>query len=170
LVIKMDSSGTGPSDHTSFYLKDIPVLHFFTGSHLDYHKPSDDWEKINAGGEAKVLDLIVRLVSSLGQEEKLTFLKTRSKAMAGRASFKVSLGIMPSYAGGVNGLKVDGISDGRPAAKAGIRPGDIIIEIGSIKIMNIDDYMRALGQFDKGQTVPVKVKRADGVLSLSVTF
>ena len=170
LVIKMDSSGTGPSDHTSFYLKDIPVLHFFTGSHQDYHKPTDDWEKINAGGEAKVLNLIIRMIASLEQQPKLAFLKTRSKAPAGPASFKVSLGILPSYAGGVDGLKVDGVSDGRPAQKAGILAGDVIIEMGIYKITNIEDYMKALGQFDKGQTIGVKVKRASKEVTLSVTF
>lgn len=170
LVIKMDSSGTGPSDHTSFYLKDIPVLHFFTGSHSDYHKPSDDWEKINAGGEAKVLDLIVRVISSAMTEQKLTFLKTRSKSTAGRSAFKVTLGIMPNYAGSDNGLKVDGVTDGRPAQKAGILTGDVIVEMGTQKVSNIDDYMDALGKFEKGQTVPVKVRRAGEMLTLSVTF
>ncbi|MEJ1240836.1 M20/M25/M40 family metallo-hydrolase [Chryseolinea sp. T2] len=170
LIIKMDSSGTGPSDHTSFYLKDIPVLHFFTGSHSDYHKPSDDWEKINASGEAKVLDLIIRLNSVLDSEPKLAFLKTRTKSSAGRASFKVTLGIMPSYAGNENGLKVDGVSDGRPGQKAGIQSGDIIIEMGTLKISDIEDYMKALGQFDKGQTIPVKVRRSNEVVTLSVTF
>jgi hypothetical protein len=170
LIIKMDSSGTGPSDHTSFYLKDLPVLHFFTGSHQDYHKPSDDWQKINAAGEVKVLDLIIRMIAALGQEGKLAFLKTRTKTTAGPASFKVSLGIMPSYAGGVEGLKVDGVSDGRPGQKAGILAGDVIVEMGIYKINNIDDYMKALGQFDKGQTVGLKVKRASKVVSLSVTF
>ncbi|MGC3943592.1 MAG: M20/M25/M40 family metallo-hydrolase [Chryseolinea sp.] len=170
LVIKMDSSGMGPSDHTSFYLKDIPVLHFFTGSHSDYHKPSDDWEKINSSGEARVLDLIIRMNSSLDMEPKLSFLKTRNKSNAGRATFKVTLGIMPSYAGTENGLKVDGVTDGRPGQKAGIQTGDVIIEMGANKISNIDDYMKALGQFEKGQTVPIKVKRSDNVVTLSVTF
>ncbi|HTF18023.1 MAG TPA: M20/M25/M40 family metallo-hydrolase [Chryseolinea sp.] len=170
LVIKMDSSGSGPSDHTSFYLKDIPVLHFFTGSHVDYHKPSDDWSKINANGEAKVLDLIIRMISSPMTEQKLTFLKTRSKTVAGRSSFKVTLGIMPNYAGGDDGLKVDGVSDGRPAQKAGMLTGDVIIEMGTFKISNIDDYMNALGRFEKGQSVPVKVKRAEKVLKLTVIF
>lgn len=170
LVLKMDSSGTGPSDHTSFYLKDIPVLHFFTGSHSDYHKPSDDWEKVNAGGEAKVLELIIRLISEVDQDKKLSFLKTRSKAVAGRSPFKVTLGIMPSYAGDVDGLKVDAVTEGRPGDKAGILTGDIIIEMGALEISNIDDYMKALGQFEKGQTIEMKVKRADGVVTLSVTF
>lgn len=170
LMIKIDSSGVGPSDHTSFYLKDIPVLHLFTGSHSDYHKPSDDWEKINVSGEARILQLIVRLISAPETSQRLTFLKTRVKSQAGRASFKVTLGIMPSYAGGDNGLKVDGVTDGRPAQKAGIETGDIIVEMGTIKISTIDDYMNALGKFEKGQTIPVKVKRGEELLSLSVTF
>lgn len=170
LKISMDSSGTGPSDHTSFYLKDIPVLHFFTGSHADYHKPSDDWDKINAGGEAKVLDLIIRVVESLDSAPKLSFLKTRSKSLAGRSSFKVTMGIMPSYSSGGDGLKVDGVSDGRPAHKAGILVGDIVVEMGSHKVTNIEDYMDALNKFEKGQIVPVKVKRGEEVLTLSVTF
>lgn len=170
LTIKTDSSGVGPSDHTSFYLKDVPVLHFFTGSHTDYHKPSDDWEKINAGGEAEVLNLIVRIVTSLEAEPRLTFLKTKTRATASRTSFKVTLGIMPSYAGGDDGLKVDGVTEGRPASHAGIQPGDVIVELGSLSINNIDDYMEALGKFEKGQTVPVRVKRAGEILTLSVTF
>jgi len=170
VIIKMDSSGVGPSDHTSLYLKDIPVLHFFTGSHSDYHKPTDDWQKINASGEAKVLDLIMRLVGAPEAEQKLTFLKTRTKLVAGRSAFKVTLGIMPSYAGGTDGLKVDGVTDGRPAQKAGILTGDVIVEMGSSKISNIDDYMNALSKFEKGQTIPVKVNRAGQIIALSVTF
>lgn len=170
LIIRMDSSGVGPSDHTSFYLHDIPVLHLFTGSHGDYHKPTDDWEKINASGEARILQLILRLISASETSRPLTFLKTRVKSQAGRASFKVTLGIMPNYAGGDDGLKVDGVSDGRPAQKAGIVTGDIIVEMGGLKISGIEDYMSALGKFEKGQTIPVKIKRGEEVLTFSVTF
>ena len=170
LKIRMDSSGTGPSDHTSFYLKDLPVLHFFTGSHNDYHKPSDDWEKINAKGEAQVLGLIARVIEQVDAEPKLPFLKTRTKSQAGRASFKVTLGIMPSYARDVDGLKVDGVSEGRPAFKAGILTGDIIVKIGGFEIHDIQNYMDALGKFEKGQTVPVQVKRGVEVVDMEVTF
>ena len=170
LTIRTDSSGTGPSDHTSFYLKDLPVLHFFTGSHNDYHKPSDDWEKINAPGEAQVLGLIARVIEQVDTEPRLPFLKTRSKSQAGRASFKVTLGIMPNYAGDVDGLKVDGVSDGRPASKAGILTGDIIVKIGDYEIHDIQNYMDALGKFEKGQNVPVQVKRGGKVVAVDVTF
>jgi hypothetical protein len=170
LNIKTDSSGVGPSDHTSFYLKDLPVLHFFTGSHSDYHKPSDDWEKINADGEAEILKLIASIIDHLDPEPKLAFLKTKSKVQASRSSFKVTLGIMPSYAGEGDGLKVDGVTDGRPGHKAGIQTGDVIIQLGDFPIKDIQNYMDALGKFEKGQTVPVRVKRNNDTIDLSVTF
>lgn len=170
LKIKTDSSGTGPSDHTSFYLKDVPVLHFFTGSHSDYHKPSDDWEKINLAGEAEVLKAIAKLSMELNDVPKLAFLKTKSKSMAGRSSFKVTMGIMPSYASDVEGLKVDGVSDGKPAQKGGIQTGDVIIQLGEYQIKEIQNYMDALGKFEKGQTIPVKVKRGSETVNLNVTF
>ncbi|HEY0739952.1 MAG TPA: M20/M25/M40 family metallo-hydrolase [Chryseosolibacter sp.] len=170
IKIKTDSSGTGPSDHTSFYLKEIPVLHFFTGSHSDYHKPSDDWEKINLAGEVEVLKIIAKLSMNLDTAPKLAFLKTKSKSMAGRSSFKVTMGIMPSYASDVEGLKVDGVSDGKPAQKGGIQTGDVIIQMGDFVIKDIQNYMDALGKFEKGQTVPVKVRRRSETVDLSVTF
>lgn len=170
LKIKTDSSGIGPSDHTSFYLKDIPVLHFFTGSHADYHKPSDDWEKINYDGAVAVLDLIRQVIEKLDGEPKLQFLKTKSNAMAVRSPFKVTMGVMPSYSSDEPGLKVDGVTDGRSAQKAGIQTGDLIIEMGQYPIKDVQSYMEALGKFEKGQTIPVKVKRKDEVLTLQVTF
>ena len=169
--IKTDSSGTGPSDHTSFYLKNMPVLHFFTGSHPDYHKPSDDWDKINYEGEAKVLETIIKLIESVDKEPKLAFLTTKSKSMGGtRSSFKVTMGVMPSYSSTEEGLKIDGVSDGKAAAKAGLKTGDVIIQMGDLKIKNIEDYMGALGKFEKGQTIDVVVKRNGETVTLPVTF
>lgn len=170
LKIKTDSAGVGPSDHTSFYLKNIPVLHFFTGSHSDYHKPSDDWQKINSAGEKQVLELIIKVIEDLDQAPKLSFLPTKNKSMSSARSFKVTMGIMPSYTSNEEGLKVDGVSDGKPAQKAGILTGDVIIQIGELPIKDIQAYMEALGKFQKGETVPVKVKRNDEVIVLNVTF
>ena len=169
LPIKTDSSGMGPSDHTSFYLKNIPALHFFTGSHSDYHKPGDDWDKINYDGEAKVLNVIIKLIESVDNAPKLAFLTTKNKSMGNRA-FKVTLGIMPSYTSGEEGLKVDGVSEGKPASKAGILTGDLIIQIGDFPIKDIQAYMEALGKFEKGQTVIVKVKRNGKEISQDLTF
>ena len=168
--IKTDSAGMGPSDHTSFYLKNVPVLHFFTGSHSDYHKPSDDWDKINYDGEVKVLRLIIQVIASVEQEPKLAFLTTKNKSMGGSRSFKVTMGVMPSYSSNEAGLKVDGVSDGKPASKAGILTGDLIIQIGDHKIKDIQAYMEALGKFEKGQTVPVKLMRNGEEKTVNVTF
>lgn len=170
LKIKTDSSGTGPSDHTSFYLKDIPVLHFFTGGHPDYHKPSDDFDKVNIAGEAEVLGLIVKVIESLDAEPKLAFLKTKTKSMAGRSSFKVTMGIMPSYSSEDVGLKVDGVTEGRPGHKAGILTGDVIVKMGEYEIKDIQNYMDALGKFEKGQTIKIDIKRGNETKTLEVTF
>ncbi len=170
LQIKTDSAGVGPSDHTSFYLKNIPVLHFFTGSHSDYHKPTDDTEKINAEGEKEILQLIIKLIEKLNDQPKLTFLTTKNKSMSSARSFKVTLGIMPSYTSDVVGLKVDGVNEGKPAQKAGVLTGDIITQIGEHTIKDIQDYMNALGKFEKGQSAPVKVMRKKELIELSVTF
>jgi hypothetical protein len=170
LSIKTDSSGIGPSDHTSFYLKNIPVLHFFTGGHSDYHKPTDDWEKINYTGHASILNLIAKIITTLDAEPKLVFLPTKAKQMASRSSFKVTMGIMPSYTADGEGVKVDGVTDGRPGQKAGIQTGDVILQLGEIVIKDIQNYMEALGKFDKGQTVDAKIKRGTEVITLKVTF
>lgn len=168
--INTDSSGIGPSDHTSFYLKNIPVLHFFTGSHSDYHKPTDDWEKVNVQGAKDVLEIIVQLIDRLDGEPKLAFLATKSKSMGSARSFKVTMGVMPSYSSDVAGLKVDGVTEGKPAQKAGIQTGDVIIQMGDLAIKDIQNYMDALGKFEKGQTVPVKVKRNGEEMTFRVTF
>jgi hypothetical protein len=168
--IKTDSSGTGPSDHTSFYLKNIPVLHFFTGSHSDYHKPTDDIDKINIQGEVEVLKVIVKVIEDLDASPKLAFLTTKSKAMSSRSSFKVTMGIMPSYTADEEGLKVDGVSEGKPAQKAGILAGDVIIQMGDVVVKDIQNYMEALGKYEKGQTIPVKVKRKGEEVTVNVTF
>lgn len=168
--IKTDSSGMGPSDHTSFYLKNIPVLHFFTGSHSDYHKPSDDWDKINYDGEVTVLKLIVEVIRQAEAQPRLTFLTTKNKSLGGSRSFKVTMGVMPSYSSSEAGLKVDGVSDGKPASKAGILAGDLIIQIGEYKIKDIQAYMETLGKFEKGQSTTVKLMRNGEEKVLNITF
>lgn len=170
LKIKTDSSGIGPSDHSSFNLKNIPALHFFTGSHSDYHKPSDDADKINYEGEAEVLKLIVKVIEKLDSQPKLAFLTTKNKSLSSSRSFKVTLGIMPSYTSEVEGLLVDGVTDGKPAQKAGILTGDVITQIGDHPIKDIQQYMEILGKYEKGQSAPVKVKRKAEELTFIVTF
>ncbi|MCB0819985.1 MAG: M20/M25/M40 family metallo-hydrolase [Bacteroidetes bacterium] len=170
MEIKLDSAGVGPSDHTSFYNKNIPVLHFFTGTHSDYHKPEDDADKINAKGEEAVLLVISGVIARLPADRKLEFLKTRNPSMDSSTSFKVTLGIMPSYAGGTDGLKAEAVLDNKPAMKAGMKDGDIVIKMGDMDIHDIQDYMKALGKFEKGQTTTVVVNRNGEKVSLEVTF
>ena len=169
LSIKKDSAGIGPSDQTSFYLKNIPVLHFFTGQHADYHKPGDDADKINYKGEVRVLEYIVRTIENTEKMDKLAFLKTKNPD-TGKGGFKVTMGIMPDYTFEGKGLKVDGVSDGKPAAKARILKGDLIIQLGEFPINSVQDYMKALGNFKKGDTTKVKVNREGKVVELDVTF
>jgi hypothetical protein len=169
LSFKLDSSGIGPSDHTPFYLKNIPVLHFFTGQHSDYHKPSDDVEKINFPGQKQVLETIAELVSALDKKPKLQFQETKAKE-DNTPRFKVTLGIMPDYTWEGEGVKVDGVTDGKPAAKAGLQKGDIIVELGEMQVKTIQDYMKGLAKFTKGESTTVKVKRDKDEKELTITF
>lgn len=168
--IKESESGVGPSDHTSFYLSDIPVLHFFTGSHEDYHKPSDDEDKINYEGEISVMKIILEVIHQLNGKEKLAFTKTKDSENSETPRFKVTLGVVPDYAFEGEGLRIDGVSDGKPASKAGLKAGDIVIQLGENKVLDMMSYMKALGKFEKGDTTTVKVKRGNDVVEAQLTF
>jgi hypothetical protein len=170
LIIKIDSSGTGPSDHTSFYRKDIPVLFYFTGLHTDYHKPSDDADKINYTGEQVIVQHIYSVVESLNDKPQLAFLKTRETQTTTSARFSVSMGIMPDYTFSGTGVRADGVSDGKPAQKAGLKAGDIIIQLGENNISSLENYMQALGKFKKGEKTKVKFKRGNEIMEAVVEF
>lgn len=168
---KADSAGMGPSDHASFYLKNIPALHFYTGTHTDYHKPSDDAHKINAKGEAYVLNFIIEVFNVVDKEEKLSFSATKTNnASSSSASFKVTLGVIPDYAFDGTGLRLDGVSEGKAAQKAGLKQGDIIVMMDDLKIENIQDYMKGLSKYSKGQTVQLKIQREGKEITLPATF
>lgn len=169
-AIKIDSSGTGPSDHTSFYRKNIPVLFFFTGQHKDYHRPTDDADRINYEGELQIINYITNLITRLDkQNQKLAFLKTREE-QARTTSFKVTLGIMPDYTFSGNGLRADGVTDGRPAANAGLKAGDVITQIGEHKISSVESYMQVLNKFNKGEKTIIKFKRGNTDMQAEVVF
>jgi aminopeptidase YwaD len=170
-VIKIDSSGTGPSDHTSFYRKDIPVLFFFTGLHKDYHRPTDDFDKINYMGELAIVNYIYSLIEKENkQNQKLAFTKTRETQTATSTRFSVTMGIMPDYTFSGAGVRVDDVSDGRPAQKAGIQTGDVILQLGEYNVTSLENYMEALGKFKKGDTAVVKFKRGNDTLEKQVQF
>lgn len=164
-----DQSGIGPSDHSSFYNVGVPVLHFFTGQHSDYHKPTDDADKINYAGLQDVVNYMYSLVVVINENEKLEFTKTKEPAQQ-NTSFKVTLGIMPDYMFGGTGLRIDGVREDRPAAKAGLKQGDVIVKMGEYAIPDMQAYMESLGKFTEGQTIPVEIIRDGNKMVVDVTF
>ena len=167
LVLK--ESGVGPSDHTSFYLQDIPVLHFFTGQHEDYHRPTDDYEKLNYEGMEEIADYIVNIAMDLDNTSKLTFKKTKNESEE-VPRFKVGLGVVPDYLFDGEGMRIDGVSEDKPAQKAGLQKGDIVIKMGDSTVVDMMSYMRALSSFEKGQSTTVVVKRDGKEVTANITF
>ena len=168
LKLVPSESGVGPSDHTSFYLQDLPVLHFFTGQHADYHKPSDDADKINYEGLVKVVRYISRLVAELNAEPKLAFTKTKDSSDSPR--FTVSMGVVPDYLYSGKGMRVDGVSEGKPAQAAGLQKGDVVLQLGDSTIVDMMGYMRALSVFKKGDSTQVVVERAGLKIAAKIKF
>ena len=163
-------SGIGPSDHTSFYLKDIPVLHFFTGQHEDYHKPSDDVNKINFNGIVTVIDFIEKVIAELNDDGKLVFTKTKEEDKANTPAFKVTLGVMPDYMFSGKGMQISAVRDGKPAAKAGLLAGDIVIKIGKTDVVDMQSYMQALSLYKSGDKVKVVALREGKKKTVKVVF
>lgn len=170
LKVKFDSSGTGPSDHTSFYRKDIPVLFFFTGVHGDYHKPSDDADKINYAGTLQIVKYIYSIIEAGDTKGKLAFAKTREADMSTKASFKVTMGIMPDYTFSGYGVRADGVSEGKLAQRTGLKAGDILVQLGNYKFSDVQTYMETLSKFKKGDATKVKIKRGTEELDFDIIF
>lgn len=168
--IAVDSSGVGPSDHTSFYLKDIPVLFMFTGTHADYHKPSDDEDKINYRGVNLITNFVYNIANALAEQNAVPFTKTKIQQSKAVPKYKVTLGIMPSYAETRDGLNIDGVSEGRAADAAGIKAGDILTKIGTCPIKEVYSYMECLSKVNAGETQPVTIVRDGKQQELTVKF
>lgn len=167
--IKKHVSGVGPSDHTSFYLQDIPVLHFFTGQHENYHKPSDDAELINYAGLDLVIDYIEELLTIMNAKPTPLFTKTKDESTEA-PTFKVTLGVIPDYLFNEEGMRIDGIHEGKPAYNAGLIKGDIVKKIGELEIIDMMSYMQALSKFEKGQTVIISIERDGKIIEKKLTF
>lgn len=165
----LSESGVGPSDHTSFYLQEIPVLHFFTGQHEDYHKPSDDFEKLNYKGMEMIGDYILTVIAELDDTKKLTFRKTKNESEE-VPRFKVGLGVMPDYLFDGQGMRIDGVSEERPAAIAGLLKGDVVVQLGDSTVTDMMSYMRALSAFEEGDTANVIVERKGKKIAAQVKF
>ena len=170
IKITTTESGIGASDHTSFYLKDLPVLHFFTGLHQQYHKPSDDAYLVNFAGILDVSAYVIAVIESLNGQEKIPFTKTKEESNRQMAAFKVTLGVMPDYTFNGEGMRIDKVLADRPAAKADVQDGDVVIQIGDVKVNDIYDYMDGLGLFNIGDETIVIVRRGADELIKKVKF
>jgi aminopeptidase YwaD len=163
--LNLSNEGYGPSDHSSFYGKNIPVLFFSTGAHLDYHTPSDSYDKINYNGIVNISSVVYIVTSKLATaSDRLQFREAGPKVETGRVTRRkgVTLGIMPDFAGNIkNGLRADFVTPGKPAALGGMKKADIITAINGKPVNNIQDYMFRMGQLKQGQTISVEVLRND---------
>jgi aminopeptidase YwaD len=170
LSFKLDPSGIGPSDHSSFYTNGIPVLHFFTGSHDDYHKPEDDADKINYMGIGSIVSLIKTIMREVDGLQRLDYQETKDNNARKAPRFSVTLGILPDYLYEDGGVKVDGVTEGKAAAAAGLQKGDIIMELGDFTIADIYAYMDALAAFKKGDEVKIVYLREGEKMNGKVKF
>ena len=167
--LTFNDEGFGPSDHSSFYGKKVPVLFFFTGTHSDYHKPSDDADKINLAGQEKLLKYVYDVALTIANSEtRPDYISVERKDTGKMTGTKVYVGTVPDFAGEVDGYKLGGVTDGSPAAKAGLQAGDIITQFGEKKISNIYDFTYALGNYVPGDKVKVLVKRGEEVLTIEI--
>ncbi len=167
---KFSSGGYGPSDHASFYLKDIPVLFFFTGVHDEYHTPSDDIDIINFDGEKHIADFVYDLIVDVANREtNLTFQESGPKGNSGgRKNYKVKLGVVPDFTFSGNGFGIDDIVENGPAHIGGMQKGDVIISIEDKSVNNIYDYMNRMSDFKVGQRISVEVLRNNKKIILIV--
>ncbi|MBX7079007.1 MAG: M28 family peptidase [Nannocystaceae bacterium] len=160
LTVRTTDDGYGPSDHGSFYEAAIPVLHFFTGPHEDYHKPSDDIDRLNITGAAAVGTFALAILDALQHDALVpSYIEVARPAQARGGGFRVSLGTIPDYGANVDGVRLSGVRKDGAAEKAGLRKGDVIVRIGTRDIHNLDDYMASFGELEAGSTVAIVVVR-----------
>jgi len=171
LALTMTEDGFGPSDHASFYAKQTPVLFFWTGTHEDYHKPTDTADRINYEGEQKIISFVSSIVRSVdASDARPTYMLAKSDAAAGRSGgFRVYLGTIPNYAETSDGLKLDAVREDSPAAKAGLKANDVIVRLAGRDVRNVYDYTYALGEMKAGVEYDVEVVRAGERLKFKLT-
>lgn len=168
-ALQINEDGFGPSDHSSFYSKQIPVLFFFTGTHVDYHKPSDTFEKINYDGLARIVDYVAAITKTIDQSPtKPTYAVAKTSGQMGQVRMSVSLGTIPSYADSTDGMVLDGVRDGSPAAKAGLKAGDKVTKLAGKDVRNAMDYTYVLGSMKPGEEYEVEIIRGTEKMTLKV--
>ncbi len=170
LNIKTSEGGIGPSDHTSFYLQGVPAIHFFTGSEEDYHKPTDDADKVNYPGMLRIARYIEAVITTLNDSAKLAFAKTADSDTSKAPRFSVTLGVVPDYMYDGKGLRIDGVTEDKTAAHAGLKAGDIVIKMGDHEVPDMMGYMKALGMFKKGDKSTVTVIRDGKEMKADIHF
>ncbi|MDQ3474481.1 MAG: M20/M25/M40 family metallo-hydrolase [Acidobacteriota bacterium] len=169
-TLTLNADGYGPSDHSSFYAKQIPVLFFWTGTHSDYHKPSDTAEKINYEDESRILGVVAKIVDGIDTSDKRpTYTLAKTEATGRSTGFRVSLGTIPNYSDSGDGLLLDGVREDSPAAKAGLKAGDRIVKLAGRDVRNVYDYTYVLGEMKAGQEYEVEVMRGTERLTLKLT-
>jgi aminopeptidase YwaD len=169
-LLTLNEDGYGPSDHSSFYSKQVPVLFFWTGTHNDYHKPSDTADKINYEGEARIVGFVSRVVRDIDRSDKRpTYAVAKSESQGRSTGFRVYLGTIPNYAESNDGLTLDGVRDDSPASKAGLKAGDKIVKMAGHEVKNVYDYTYALGEMKAGQEYEVEIVRGSERLTLKIT-
>jgi len=173
-VLTKYEGGFGPSDHSSFYGRKIPVLHFFTGTHTDYHRPSDDSDKLNIEGMRRVADMLLEIIERTdatdGRPQYVEIKKVEGIASTQSGERRASLGTMPDYNTKADGVVLELIMPGGAAEKAGLKAGDILIKLGNLKISNIDDFENALRAQKPGDKVKLKAKRGAEEVELEATL
>jgi aminopeptidase YwaD len=166
-----NKDGFGPSDHASFYGKDVPVLFFFTGLHKQYHRPDDDWQLINSEGEVKILEMTAGVVSYVANMPgKIDYIKVQEEKKETSMGFRVTLGVIPDYSSTKEGLEITGVKAGGVAEKGGLQGGDVITKLGQYEIKNIYDYTDALSKFKPGEETEVAFLRGNELKTVKVTF
>jgi aminopeptidase YwaD len=166
----MGQDGFGPSDHQSFYVKDMPVLFFFTGTHDDYHKPSDTADKINSEGVREIAEFVREIASEVANEPaRIAFSRVQSESRPTGRGFNVYLGTVPNYSDQNDGLKLDGVRAGSPAERAGLKAGDVVTRLGKLPIKNVYDYTYALGEIKAGEEIEVVLMRDGREVRLKIT-
>jgi len=168
--LSFGQDGFGPSDHQSFYVRDVPVLFFFTGTHDDYHKPTDTADKINTEGERQILEFVREAAVAVANEpQRIAFTKVKTESKPTGRGFRVYLGTVPNYSDQSDGMKLDGVRPASPAERAGLRAGDVVVTLGKTPIKNVYDYTYALGEMRAGEEVEVVIRRDGRLMNLKIT-
>jgi hypothetical protein len=165
----LNEDGFGPSDHSSFYGKQIPVLFFFTGTHTDYHKPTDTFEKISYEGLTRITNYVAQIAKAVDQSPtRPTYAVAKSSGPMGQVRMSVSLGTIPSYGDTTDGMILDGVRDNSPAAKAGLKAGDKVVKLAGKDVRNAMDYTYVLGSMKPGEEYDVEIVRGTERMTLKI--